>query len=105
MIRTQMSDEDMQILREERFTHPHPQSAALGPHTTTIQEAFIAEPPHTVPEAVNRIEKLTGIRRSEPPVRPWLKKTGLGIAKPVPSPQKRTPSRKNSSWILSSAPR
>ena len=128
MIRTPIPDEDMQVLREERFTHPHPrvqrkmeavyltgrglprqevarllgvtagtvrsylanyrdagieglcrfnphpQSAALGPHTTTIQEAFIAEPLHTVQEAVNRIEELTGIRRSETTVRPWLKK-------------------------------
>ena len=90
MIRTQMSDEDMQILREERFTHPHPQSAALGPHTTTIQEAFIAEPLHTVPEAVNRIEKLAGIRRSEPPVRPWLK-NGFGHRKTGPIPAKADP--------------
>ena len=141
MIRTPIPDEDMQVLREERFTHPHPrvqrkmeavyltgrglprqevarllgvtvrsylanyrdagieglcrfnphpQSAALGPHTTTIQEAFIAEPPHTVPEAVNRIEKLTGIRRSEPPVRPWLK-NGFGHRKTGPIPAKADP--------------
>ena len=106
MICTPIPDEDMKVLREERFTHPHPrvqrkmeavyltgmglprqevvrllgvaegtirsyrgayreagieglcrfnphpQAAALRPYTTTIRESFIADPPHTVQEAV-----------------------------------------------------
>ncbi len=54
--------------------NPHPHSAALDAHATTLVETFTSTPPHTVQEAVNRIETLTGIRRSPTQVREWLKK-------------------------------
>ena len=155
MIRTPITEEDMKVLQEERFTHPHPrvqrkmeavyltgmglprhevarllaisegtvrsylanyregglealrrfnphpQSAALNAHTTTLCDSLIADPPHTVQEAVDRIETLTGVRRSPSTVRAWLKKTGLPIARPVPSQLKPTPSPKRYSWRLS----
>ena len=57
-----------------RPCNPHPTSAALHAYTDTIRQTFIAEPPHPVQEAIERIEALTGIRRSPTAVRTWLKK-------------------------------
>ncbi len=85
-----------------RRFNPHPTSAALDAHLDTLREEFRANPPHTVQEAMERIEALTGIRRSPTAVRMWLKKTGFPIAKPGPSRPKPTRSRKNYSWILTS---
>jgi transposase len=72
------------IVALERF-NPHPHSAALDTHATTLVEAFTHTPPHTVQEAVDRIETLTGIRRSPTQVREWLKKTGLVVERLGPS--------------------
>ncbi len=57
-----------------RQFNPHPQTAAWDRHATTLRETFTAQPPHTVQEAVDRIESLTGVRRSPTQVREWLKK-------------------------------
>lgn len=57
-----------------RPCNPHPTSAALHAYTDTIRQTVIAEPPHPVQEAIERIEALTGIRRSPTAVRTWLKK-------------------------------
>jgi transposase len=62
-----------------RQFNPHPPSAALNAYTDTIRQAFIEQPPHTVQEAVNRIKELTGIRRSPPAVRTWLKKRSCPV--------------------------
>jgi len=78
--------------------HPQPKTAALDPHTTTLRAEFEARPPHTVPEAVERIATLTGIRRSPTQVRAWLKKTDLVTARPVKSRPKRTPPSNSTSW-------
>ena len=61
----------LEALRE---FNPDPPSAALNAYTDTVRQAFIAHPPHTVQEAVERIKALTGIRRSPTAVRTWLKK-------------------------------
>ena len=84
-----------------RQFNPHPTSAALDAYTDTIRQAFVEQPPHTVQEAVDRIEKVTGIRRSPTAVRTWLKKTGLAFGKPAPSQPRPTPSRSGYSWRLS----
>ena len=84
--------------------HPHPKTAALDRHITTLRAAFEAHPPHTVQEAVDRIEALTGVRRSPTQVREWLKKTGLAVAKPAKSPPKQTRSRNSYSWMPNSPP-
>ena len=83
-----------------RQFNPHPTSAALHAYTDTIRQAFIQQPPHTVQEAVDRIEALTGVRRSPTAVRTWLKKTALTVGKPDPSQPKPTPSRSDASSKL-----
>ncbi|MCL4495287.1 MAG: helix-turn-helix domain-containing protein [Firmicutes bacterium] len=87
-----------------RQFNPHPKTAALDRHATTLRETFTAQPPHTVQEAVDRIESLTGVRRSPTQVREWLKKTGLTVVKPAKSRPKRTRSRSSYSWIPHSPP-
>lgn len=47
---------------------------ALEAHRPTLEEEFRHRPPHTVAEAADRIEKLTGVRRKETQVRLFLKK-------------------------------
>ena len=73
-----------------RRFNPHPKTAALDRHAVTLRDAFTSQPPHTVQEAVDRIEILTGIRRSPTQVRAWLKKTGLTVEKPAKARPKRT---------------
>ena len=48
-----------------RHFNPHPQTAVLDRHTTTLREIFTAQSPHTVQEAVDRIESPTGVHRIE----------------------------------------
>ena len=59
-----------------RPLNPHPQTPAGDRQATTLLGAFTAQPPHTVPEAGDRIESLTGVRRGPTPVRAWLKQRG-----------------------------
>ena len=69
------------------------QPSALTPHAATIEEAFRQHPPHTVHEAVRRIEELTGVRRKESRVRQFLKDDmGMKCLKvaPIPVPPKST---------------
>jgi transposase len=47
---------------------------ALETHRTTLEAEFRERPPHTIAEAAERIEKLTGVRRKETQVRMFLKK-------------------------------
>jgi transposase len=49
----------------------------LEAHQTSLEEAFKANPPKTINEAVERIEQLTGIRRSPTQVRVFLKRLGM----------------------------
>lgn len=46
---------------------------ALESHRTTLEAEFRERPPHTVAEAAERIEALTGVRRKETQVRVFLK--------------------------------
>ena len=85
-----------------RRFNPHPHTAALDAQADTLRAAFEAQPPHTVQEAVVRIEKLTGVRRSATQVGTWLKKTGFGGAKPGKSPRKPTRSGHANFWRPSS---
>jgi transposase len=43
-----------------RTFHWNTRSSALTPHQSLLEEEFTARPPHTVGEACDRIEKLTG---------------------------------------------
>ncbi len=47
---------------------------ALEKHRPDVEAAFRERPPHTVAEAIQRIEAITGVRRKETQVRSFLKK-------------------------------
>lgn len=49
-------------------------TSVLEAHRPTLEAEFRERPPHTIAEAANRIETLTGVRRKETQVRAFLKK-------------------------------
>ena len=73
--------------------------SALQEHYASLEAYFRTHPPATIKEARNKIEALTGIKRSETQVREYLKKNSisvvgaLGCSRPKP-----TPTRKRNSW-------
>jgi transposase len=58
-------------LREFHWVKP---VSALEEHRSALEPEFRERPPHTVAEAIQRIEALTGVRRKETQVRVFLKK-------------------------------
>jgi transposase len=68
-------------------------ASALTPHQETIEAEFRERPPHTVHEAVRRIEAMTGVSRKATRVRKFMKETlkmkCLKVA-PVPVPPKKS---------------
>jgi transposase len=67
--------------------------SALTPHRPLLEAEFHVRPPHTVAEACERIEQLTGVRRGPTRVREFLRDTmGLRWRKvaAVPVPPKQT---------------
>lgn len=76
-----------------RTFHWKSRPSALAPHRPLLEAEFTARPPHTVGEACQRIEQLTGIRRGSTQVREFLRETmGLRWRKvaAVPVPPKQT---------------
>ena len=73
-----------------RRFNPHPHTAALDAQADTLRAAFEAQPPHTGQEAVDRIEKLTSVRRSTTQVGLWLKK-GVSAAQNRANPRESRP--------------
>jgi transposase len=67
--------------------------SGLAPHTQTLEASFTEQPPHTVAEAAERIERLTGVRRKSEQVRQFLRNT-LGLrwrrTAAIPCPPKKT---------------
>ena len=61
-------------LKELNFYRPE---SKLNEHKQTIEDYFRVHPPATIKEAMNTIEKLTGLKRSEKQVMKFLKKIGL----------------------------
>lgn len=61
-------------LKELNFHQP---KSDLDDHQDTLRQEFDQRPPATIGEAVERIEKLTGLRRSPTQVTEFLKKLGL----------------------------
>jgi transposase len=51
----------------------------LVEHTTSLEAYFREHPPATIKEAQNRIEMLTGIKRSETQVAEFLKKNFISV--------------------------
>lgn len=76
-----------------RMFHWHVPSSELASHRQVLELEFRQRPPHTVAQACQRIEELTGIRRSPTRVRKFLRQTmGLRWRKvaAVPIPPKLT---------------
>ena len=81
-------------LAEARAFHWKVPVSALEPHQADLEAEFRERPPHTVAEACDRIERLTGVRRGETRVREFLRDSlGLRWRKvgAVPLPPKLTP--------------
>lgn len=64
-------------LKQVDFYRPE---SDLVEHTTSLEAYFRDHPPATIKEAQNRIEKLTGIKRSETQVAEFLKKNSISVA-------------------------
>lgn len=64
---------------------------ALEEHTDAICDYLAEHPPHTVAEAVEKIEQLTGIRRGQTQVREFLKRVGFRRLKVGSLPAKADP--------------
>jgi transposase len=79
-------------LEAVRQFHWHRPTSELTAHARTLEEEFRQRPPHTVAEACQRIEELTGVVRGREQVRLFLKQQ-LGLnwrkvaAVPVPPKQ------------------
>ena len=76
-----------------RTLHWHVPRSALAPHQPQLEAEFRQRPPHTVAEACQRIEQLTGVRRGSTRVREFLRETmGLRWRKvaAVPVPPRQT---------------
>jgi len=65
-------------LKEVNFYQPQ---SELRWHTTTIEDYFREHPPASVKEVMDKIEELTGIKRSENRVRVFLKSIGMAPRK------------------------
>lgn len=91
------------IKRLEELHFRKPQSDLL-PFQSTIKEYFKNHPPHSVNEAVDIIEELTGIRRSPTRIRIFLISIGLEYRKVGMTPSKADPDAqeafKKKSWNL-----
>ena len=92
-----------------RRFHWHGQASALTPHQESLEAEFTARPPHTVSEACQRIEQLTGVRRKETRVRTFLRdnlKLSWRKVAAVPVPPKLTVeehAQKQASFLKSGA--
>ena len=64
---------------------------ALEPHTDAICDYLVEHPPHTIAEAAQAIEALTGIRRSDTQIRAFLKRIGFRRLKVGSLPAKADP--------------
>jgi len=65
-------------LKEINFYRP---KSELESHRSTLEEYFRSHPPATINEAIEKIESLTGIRRSPTQVRIFLKSLGMRCRK------------------------
>ena len=83
-------DGGLAAVRQFQWYQP---TSELTAHTPTLEEEFRQRPPHTVAEACQRIEELTGVVRGREQVRLFLKdQLGLNWRKvaAVPVPPKQS---------------
>jgi transposase len=78
----------IEALKQLDFQQP---VSDLAQHRATLEAEFTAKPAKSMNEAVDRIEKLTGIRRSPSQARKFLKKLGLKRLKVGHIPAKAEP--------------
>jgi transposase len=89
-------------LKELRFYQPQ---SELAVHAVTLEAHFRDHPPATIKEAMNEIEELTGIQRSEPQVRQFLKGMGIQRRKVGSVPSKADPDKQAAFLAEKLAPR
>jgi transposase len=75
----------IEALKRLEFYQP---TSELESHHQTLEVHFQAHPPASIPEAVKRIEELTGLKRSPTQVGIFLKKLGLKRLKTASVPAK-----------------
>lgn len=80
----------IEALKELNFHQP---KSDLDDHQDSLRQEFEQRPPATIGEAVDRIEKLTGLRRSPTQVSEFLKKLGLKRRKVATIPAKANPDK------------
>ena len=78
-------------------------TSALEAHQYSLEDAFRHHPPHSTNEAMQRIETLTGIRRSPTRVKAWMKRVGLKYRKIAHLPAKADPA-KQAEWLETTLP-
>jgi transposase len=83
----------LEALKEVKFYRP---ASELQEYRGTLEECFRAHPPATAKEAMERIEQLTGVRRSPDRVRVFLKGLGMECRKVGMVPAKADPARQES---------
>ncbi len=76
--------------------------SALDPHVESIKAEFTVRPPASVPQAADRIEQLTGVRRQTTQVRTFLLQLGMAPRRLAPIPGKADPQQqaifKKANW-------
>lgn len=80
----------IEALKEINFYQP---KSELNQYRSTIEDYFREHPPATVKQAMNKIEELTGIKRSENRVREFLKSIGMKPRKIGSIPAKADPEK------------
>lgn len=80
----------IEALKELNFHQP---KSDLDDHQDGLRQEFDQRPPATIDEAADRIEKLTGLRRSPTQVAEFLKKLGLKRRKVASVPAKAEPEK------------
>lgn len=92
----------IEALKELNFHQP---KSDLDDHQDSLRQEFEQRPPTTISEAVARIEKLTGLRRSPTQVAEFLKKLGLKRRKVGQIPAKANPEKQQAFLDESLTPR
>jgi len=91
----------LEKLKELKFYRP---VSELAEHLSTIESYFRQHPPATIKEAMSKIEELTGLKRSEPQVRKFLKSIGIKRRKvgmvPAKADVEKQEAFKKKSWSL-----
>jgi transposase len=80
----------IEALKQLNFYQP--ESELVG-HTDLLKSYFEEHPPATIKEAMAKIEELTGLKRSEPQIRQFLKAIGMKCRKVGMLPAKADPQK------------